>query len=61
MGMAVPIIVLTLGKVAGDMFRKNQMIVAFLNGGSGLALLFLSVSNLSDRRPRISDPTEPEV
>lgn len=48
MGMAVPIIVLVLGKVAGDMFRKKQMMVAFLNGGSGLALLFLSVYHCSE-------------
>ena len=48
MGMAVPIIVLTLGKVAGDMYRKKQMMVAVLNGGSGLALLFLSVYHCSE-------------
>jgi hypothetical protein len=43
MGLAVPVLVLTLSKVAGEKFRAGQKPVAWLSGGSGIALLFLSV------------------
>ena len=43
MGLAVPVIVLTLAKVAGEKWRAGQRRVARLAGGSGAALLFLSV------------------
>ena len=43
MGLAVPVIVLTLAKVAGEKYRAGQKWVGGLAGGSGVALLFLSV------------------
>jgi hypothetical protein len=43
MGLAVPVLVLTLSKVAGEKYRSCQKPVAWLAGGSGVALLFLSV------------------
>ena len=43
MGLAVPVIVLTLSKVAGEKWLAGQRWVGGLAGGSGLALLFLSV------------------
>lgn len=43
MGLAVPVIVLTLAKVAGEKWRAGQRWVGGLAGGSGMALLFLSV------------------
>ena len=43
MGLAVPVIVLTLAKVAGEKWRAGQRRVGALAGGSGAALLFLSV------------------
>jgi len=42
-GLAVPVIVLTLAKVAGEKWRTGQRWVGGLAGGSGVALLFLSV------------------
>ena len=43
MGLAVPVIVLTLAKVAGEKCRAGQRRVGGLAGASGAALLFLSV------------------
>lgn len=43
MGVAVPVLVLVLSKVSGEKFRAGQRPVALLAGGSGVALLFLSV------------------
>jgi len=43
MGLAVPVIVLTLAKVAGEKWRTGQRRVAWAAGASGGALLFLSV------------------
>ncbi len=43
MGLAVPLLVLTLSKVAGEKWQAGQRPVAWLAGGSGAALLFLSV------------------
>lgn len=43
MGLAVPVIVLTLAKLAGEKWRAGQRRVGGLAGGSGIALLFLSV------------------
>jgi hypothetical protein len=43
MGLAVPVIVLTLAKVAGEKWRTGQRWVGGLAGGSGVGLLFLSV------------------
>jgi hypothetical protein len=47
MGLAVPLIVLTLAKVCGEKYRAGQKPVAWLAGGSGAALLFLSVWHCS--------------
>ncbi len=43
MGVSVPIIVLVLSKVCGEKYRVGQRGPAYLAGGSGAALLFLSV------------------
>ena len=43
MGLAVPVLVLTLSKIAGEKWQANQKPVAWFAGGSGVALLFLSV------------------
>jgi hypothetical protein len=43
MGLAVPVIVLVLAKVAGEKYRTGQRPVAWFAGGSGVALLFLRV------------------
>lgn len=43
MGLAVPVLVLTLSKVAGEKWVAGDRPVAWLAGGSGVALLFLSV------------------
>ena len=48
MGLAVPVIVLTLAKVAGEKYRAGQKPVAWAAGGSGVALLFLSVWHCSE-------------
>ncbi len=48
MGLAIPIIVLVLGKVAGNKYKKGQKHMAWLAGGSGLGLLFLSVWHCSE-------------
>jgi hypothetical protein len=47
MGLSVPVIVLVLAKVCGEKYRVNQKPVAWLAGGSGAALLFLSVWHCS--------------
>jgi len=47
MGLAVPVIVLVLAKVAGEKYRAGQKPVAWFAGGSGIALLFLSVHHCS--------------
>lgn len=47
MGLSIPVIVLTLAKVAGEKFRDNQKTIAYLCGGSGISLLFLSVWHCS--------------
>ena len=43
MGLSIPVIVLTLAKVASEKYRDGQRAVGYLAGGSGVALLFLSV------------------
>jgi hypothetical protein len=43
MGLSVPVIVLTLSKVAGSKHRGGNRPAALLAGGSGAGLLFLSV------------------
>ena len=43
MGLSVPVLVLVLSKVAGEKYRASNRPVAWLAGGSGAALLFLSV------------------
>ncbi len=48
MGISIPVIVLTLAKVAGEKYRDGQRPVAYLAGGSGIALLFLSVWHCSE-------------
>jgi hypothetical protein len=47
MGVSIPVIVLTLAKVAGEKYRDHNRPVAYLAGGSGIALLFLSVWHCS--------------
>ena len=48
MGLAIPVIVLVLGKVAGNKYKTRQMHMAWIAGGSGLGLLFLSVWHCSE-------------
>lgn len=48
MGLAVPVIVLTLSKVAGEKWQAGQRPVAWFAGGSGVALLALSVWHCSE-------------
>lgn len=48
MGVSIPVIVLTLAKVSGEKYRDGQRPVAYLAGGSGIALLFLSVWHCSE-------------
>jgi hypothetical protein len=48
MGLAVPVLVLVLSKVCGEKFRGGQKPVAWFAGGSGIALLFLSVWHCSE-------------
>jgi hypothetical protein len=43
MGIAVPVLVLVLSKVAGEMYARGQRGVALFAGGSGVSLLALSV------------------
>lgn len=43
MGVSIPVIVLTLAKVCGEKYRDGQRSMAYLAGGSGVALLVLSV------------------
>lgn len=43
MGVSIPVIVLVLAKVAGEKYRDGQRPIAYLAGGSGVALLFLSI------------------
>lgn len=43
MGVAVPVLVLVLSKVAGERWRAGRRPVAWFAGGSGVALLALSV------------------
>lgn len=43
MGLSVPVLVLVLAKVAGEKHRDGNKTIAYLSGGSGAALLFLSV------------------
>jgi hypothetical protein len=43
MGLVIPAIVLTLGKVAGLLHKRQQRRLAYLTGGTGTGLLFLSV------------------
>jgi hypothetical protein len=47
MGLAVPVIVLVLAKVAGEKHRAGQKAVARFAGASGVALLLLSVWHCS--------------
>lgn len=48
MGLAVPVLVLVLAKVCGEKFRAGQRPVAWFAGGSGVALLCLSVWHCSE-------------
>lgn len=43
MGLSVPVLVLVLSKVAGEMYHRGQRGVALFAGGSGVSLLALSV------------------
>ncbi len=43
MGVSIPVLVLVLAKVCGEKHRMGQRPVAYLAGGSGIALLLLSV------------------
>jgi len=43
MGLSIPVIVLVLAKVASEKYRDGQKTVSYFAGGSGVALLFLSV------------------
>lgn len=47
MGLAVPVLVLVLSKVAGEKFRHGHRGVAWFAGLAGVALLFLSVWHCS--------------
>lgn len=47
MGLSIPVIVLTLAKVASEKYRDGQRGIAYFAGGSGIALLFLSVYHCS--------------
>lgn len=47
MGLSVPVLVLVLSKVAGEKHRAGQRGVSLFAGGSGVALLFLSVWHCS--------------
>ena len=47
MGVSVPVLVLVAAKVAGEKHRDGQTAVAWFAGGSGIALLFLSVWHCS--------------
>jgi hypothetical protein len=47
MGLSIPVIVLTLAKVASEKYRDRQKGIAYFAGGSGVALLFLSVYHCS--------------
>lgn len=48
MGIAVPVLVLVLSKVAGEKWKAAQFGVAYFAGTSGLALLFMSVYHCSE-------------
>jgi hypothetical protein len=48
MGLAVPVLVLVLAKITGEKWRAGQRAVAWFAGGSGVALLFLSVWHCSE-------------
>lgn len=48
LGIAVPVIVLTLGRVAGAKHRAKQKALAVFTGAAGAALLFLSVWHCSE-------------
>lgn len=48
MGLSVPVILLFLSKIAGEKYLKNQRGPAVLAGGSGLALLVLSVYHCAE-------------
>jgi hypothetical protein len=43
MGLSVPVLVLVLSKVAGEMYHRGQRGVALFAGGSGVSLLAFSV------------------
>lgn len=43
MGLAVPAIVLTLGKVAGLLYKRGGRVLAYATAATGAGLLFLSV------------------
>lgn len=47
MGLSIPVIVLTLAKVASEKYRDGQKTVGYFAGGSGVALLLLSVYHCS--------------
>lgn len=48
LGLAIPTLVLVLSKVAGETYRAGRLAVARGAGGSGIALLFLSVWHCSE-------------
>ena len=54
MGVAVPVIVLVLAKVAGEKYRSGQKPVARFEGASGVALLLLSVWHCSQSIARLT-------
>lgn len=47
MGVSIPVIVLTLAKVAGEKYRDGNKPVAYSAAASGIALLLLSVYHCS--------------
>jgi hypothetical protein len=48
MGIAVPVLVLVLSKVAGEKWKAEQKGIAYFAGASGMALLFMSVYHCSE-------------
>jgi uncharacterized membrane protein len=47
MGLAVPIIILMLGKVSGLLYKRHQYRAAYATAGAGVGLLALSVWHVS--------------
>jgi hypothetical protein len=43
MGISIPLVILILGKVAGLQYRRGFRRAAYITGGTGVGLLFLSI------------------